>query len=338
VENADYLFWTSRLPNNEIIFLFENAEVQMRRFVFALLLPCWLCTFAAAQSVNVPVESFDRSGIPAKPQTQAERDLLRRMSSHRRGNVADAVDIQRKLADYYRAKGDLERARMAEQRAYSVPGYGTPAPGYGTAAPGYERPVPSHGRVPGYGTPVPGYGMGPVAVPPQNRAPAAKPAYGAPLPSAQKTGDPAPDSISVPAYQPEEGQAAPAADAAPKGEPDLVTPPEEPPQLAPQPAQSPEFSGRYYALQGNTLHTWEFRPDGSFQHAWTLAGAAPTDAANFEIGNYRVAGPYLMMTVVRGSTAQPLGAGARQFRMQMRGPSGRDGLMMNGILLRPKMP
>lgn len=275
----------------------------MRRFLFAVALTCGLATFAAAQSLQV--ESFDRSGLPTRAQTQTERDLLRRISTHRRGNTADAVDIQRNLATYYRSKGDYQRARVAEERANTAAGYAGDPTGM--------RP----------------YGMTPgmvVAPKPSSRPPA--PTYGAPVPSTDK---PAGDGISIPVYQPEAGQAAPAAEVVRKANPDVTAAPKTPPE-----ATTPEFSGRFFALQGRTMHTWEFRPDGTFEHAWAPANAASTDAAHVEAGTFRVAGPYLMLMMMRGTTGGP--APARELRMEMRGAGGKDGLLLNGIMLRPKMP
>ena len=110
-----------------------------------------------------------------------------------------------------------------------------------------------------------------------------------------------------------------------------MLPPDAPPQdAAPAPAAAPQpadFSGRFFVLQGGALHTWEFRPDGTFEHAW--APVRGNGAASFEAGTFRMAGPYLMLAVLRGGR----GRGMRQFRLDLRGPGGRDGILLDGMFL-----
>ena len=81
------------------------------------LIAALLGGLAAAQPLHLKVEDFDRGGLPASPRTDAERELSRRISGHRGGDVEGAIEIQRRLAAYYRGKGDEERARAAEERA-----------------------------------------------------------------------------------------------------------------------------------------------------------------------------------------------------------------------------
>ena len=70
------------------------------------------------------------------------------------------------------------------------------------------------------------------------------------------------------------------------------TPP--PAGAAPPPALLPaQLSGRFAGIQGRTMHTWEFRPDGTFEHAWTASGGN----AVVEAGTYSVMGPYLTLAV-----------------------------------------
>ena len=65
-----------------------------------------------------PVEIFDRSGLPTRPQTDTERQLMRRISAHKPGDMAGAAAIQRDLAAYYRGKGDDRRSRAAQATGF----------------------------------------------------------------------------------------------------------------------------------------------------------------------------------------------------------------------------
>ena len=87
----------------------------MRRVLFSVTLLCGLSVCAAAQPTAV--EIFDRSGLPTRPQTDTERQLMRRISAHKPGDMAGAAAIQRDLAAYYRGKGDDRRSRAAQERA-----------------------------------------------------------------------------------------------------------------------------------------------------------------------------------------------------------------------------
>lgn len=288
----------------------------MRRFGLAIfLMMCGGLAYIAAQSVSI--ESFDRSGLGARAQDPTGRELSRRISAHRRGDVNDAADIQRQLAAYYRSKGDYQRARMAEERANvsgSMP----------------TTPYANHGATPAI--PMPMYG-GVQAPTPRKPQPTT---YGTPVPSAPGESKPESGSLAIPVYQPENAE-----NPAAKGTESLITEPAPPPAPAPNATANPvapppatDFAGRFFAMQGQTLHTWEFRPDGTFEHGWTTRGAR-TDAANFEAGTFRVAGPYVMLMVLRGSSGQPVRP--RQLPMQMQGSGGRDGIVLNGIMLKPKL-
>ena len=334
----------------------------MRRFAFAIILLCGWIACAAAQSVSL--ESFDRGGLPARPQTDVERELARRISAHRRGDVADAAEIQRKLAAYYRDKGDDERARAAEDRANAAAAWNSdPANNrpYGSVqAPAYGVPLPAQGqgRLPTRGgvplpgrtsdreeSLTPGYGGVPMApygtARPARREEPKTPVYGPPVPlPPEEATTPA---SAVPIYVPD---GAPEA-AAPKKDGTPVHPPEVPleanttadganaaPAATPPPA---DFSGRFYGLQGQMMHRWEFRSDGTFEHGWAPRNAS-SGAANVEAGTYRVVGPYVMLVILRGSTGRPAGAGpqTRRTGLQMRGPGGRDGIVLDGMMLKPQ--
>ncbi len=239
----------------------------MRHLVFALTL---CCGWAVAQGPDF--ERFDTTGLD-----DSGRDLSRMVGSHRRGDVAGAVRIQRRLAAYYRAKGDTERARAAEQRAAAAPNYGL-----------------------------------------------------APLPAGQVKEA---DSLDIPSYQPDTPAEA--------GKPPKPAPPDEPrgpdaapPQPAPPPAETAVPPGRYFVLRGQTMHTWEFRPDGTFEHGWALMRGESQGPANFEAGTYSMVGPYMTLMVLRqsgGGRPGPRG-NARRLRVEVPG-SGQDGIVLGGMIL-----
>lgn len=256
-------------------------EVSLRRLVAAAVLMCAACACAAAQ---VPqFEVFDRSGLPARPQTDTERDLARRIAGHRRGDAAGAARIQRGLAGYYRSRGDHQRARAAEERALAA-----------------ERV---------YG------GLPPVTA--TRKAPA------------EALNDAG--AVTIPVYQAdapaEEKKSEVPEPAAPAVEP----PPAVPAAEAAEPGGEAPLSGRFHVLQGRTLHRWEFRPDGTFEHAWTFRGGA--GAAGMETGTYSVSGPFVTLFIERRAGA-PARSG-RRLRFERRAAGG---LMLDGTLLEPGLP
>jgi hypothetical protein len=318
----------------------------MRAIAFAFVLVLGVFGSAAAQSVQF--ENFDRGGLPAKPQTAEERELFQRISGHRRGDMADTADIQRRLAQYYRAKGDTNRARMAEDRANAAASYDNPgaAPQFGTVpAPAYGNPQRSRPnyngpRSPNYGNmPMPVYGTMPAR---RSNEPEA-PMLGAPVRPAPGETTPPPAGSAIPVYEPETpapGAVNETTQASEAAAPAATEPPPAAPVqdagANPAAAQPSAFSGRYFVLQGPTMHTWEFRPDGTFEHAWTAARGG--GAANIEAGTFQAVGPYLTLFVMRG-TGYAAGAGRRNTRrmtFQMRGAGGQDGIMLDGLVLRPK--
>lgn len=333
----------------------------MRRFAYAVVLTCGLAVCAVAQSRED--ESFDLSGLPKATsgiaQSQTERELLQLAGSHRSGDAAGAARIQRKLAAYYREKGDYDRARAAEERAIAaggtVPGArrdtmvpaGVPG-GRGVRMPNRRR-AHDDAMDDGYGgMPVTGYGGVQTARPAQEKTPS----YGAPVPAQEEkvpggsslpiyapetgpgAGEPKPEG-GIPIYQPENG-------AAPAGKAPGALPEVSPAPLIDAtpgaPGQPSDFSGRYYVMQGRTMHSWEFRPDGTFQHGWSSARANATDDAHFEAGKFVMAGPYITLVILNDSTGGRA-RGPRQVRrrIDMRGQGGRDGILLDGLVLMPKV-
>jgi hypothetical protein len=169
------------------------------------------------------------------------------------------------------------------------------------------------------------------------------PMLGAPVRPAPGEAAPPPAGSAIPIYQPdtpapaansEAGQAGattpPPATAA---EPLPAAPPQDPAADAAAPPAG--FSGRFFVLQGQTMHTWEFRPDGTFEHAWSPLGGA---AANFEAGKFQMAGPYMMLFVMRGSSIGRPDArrDPRRMSFRMRGAGAKDGIVLDGLALSPK--
>lgn len=319
----------------------------MRRLAFAVLFTCGLVACAAGQSREA--ESFDLSGLPKATSrtahSQAERELLRLAGSHRSGDAADAARIQRKLAAYYREKGDYDRARAAEERAIAA-GRSMPG-GRGVRMPP-RKGTHDDAMDDGYGVmPVTGYGAVQTTRPREEKTPG----YGAPVPVREEK---VPAGIAPPAYAPEPGAIAgepkveggisiyqPENGAAPAGSAPGRLPEVEPAPVIDAtpgaPAQTSEFSGRYYVMLGRTMHSWEFRPDGTFQHGWSSVSANAADDAHFEAGKFLVAGPFITLIILNDSTGSARAGRQVRRRFNMRGQGGRDGILLDGQMLMPKV-
>ena len=85
------------------------------------------------------------------------------------------------------------------------------------------------------------------------------------------------------------------------------------------------------------MHTWEFRPDGTFEHAYTAGGGN----AIVEAGTFSMMGPYLTLAVW-GRAASASGAPARgsqqmrRHRLGMLGPGAGNAIMLDGLMLKPQ--
>lgn len=91
-------------------------------------------------------EWFDTAGMPGRPSTFVEQQILDMIVGHRPGDLADAARIQRKLGRYYADKGDEPRANQAFQRAAQPGPPGSPGPpiaGPGKPATSSPSPQPS---------------------------------------------------------------------------------------------------------------------------------------------------------------------------------------------------
>jgi hypothetical protein len=180
-----------------------NAAARWTIAASALL----VASAAAAQAGTPPagdVDHFDLSGLQERPTSFVEQQLRDLVAHHAPGDHADAARIQRKLARYYREKGDVERARASERRASPET---TPAP---LAAP--AQPATSSGS---------------------------------------------------------------------------------PPRAS--------ITGKFYAMVGRTLHTWDFLADGSCYHATAVAGAG-TSVRSGERGRCELSGDTLVVHVQMATT------------------------------------
>ena len=109
------------------------------------------------------------------------------------------------------------------------------------------------------------------------------------------------------------------------------------------------FSGRYYAMIGPTLHTWEFTADGKFRHTYITSNGA-TSVRNEEHGTYGVQGDKIELHVAGllsgysapGSHGTLLGGGSqakqevRVLKFQFQGPQGKDGIVLDGVAMKVK--
>jgi hypothetical protein len=104
----------------------------------------------------------------------------------------------------------------------------------------------------------------------------------------------------------------------------------------------------YYAMVNGALEKWDFYKDGSFLHQGVAAGSG-TSVRHTERGTYRIQSNILELLVTktatgfltpgtssRGNTTQMGGsrndnADTRQMKLQLLGPDGENGVVLNGI-------
>ncbi len=153
----------------------------------------------------------------------------------------------------------------------------------------------------------------------EERAEAAEAAYG--------------KAPEVAVYQPETPGAKPEAEAPALGIPAIEPLTDVPAAEAaqPEPAGEEPLQGAFHVLQGRTLHRWEFRPDGTFEHGWMVRGSR--GAVGMETGTFSVSGPFITLFVERRAGVPA--HSRRRLRLERRGPRG---LMLDGTLLRPGLP
>lgn len=122
---------------------------------------------------------------------------------------------------------------------------------------------------------------------------------------------------------------------------------------APKPA-STGWSGKYFAMDGRTLHTWDFADDGTYL-CTTVASGAGTSVRNSERGTYRLelkkgkgdivltakseAGGFVTPGVGQG-TLLGGGGGAkdetRRLTLEFKGEKGSEGIVLAGKSYKPK--
>jgi hypothetical protein len=122
-------------------------------------------------------------------------------------------------------------------------------------------------------------------------------------------------------------------------------------QAGAAPGAAAACTGRYYGMDGRTLHTWEFTADGAFQHSIVSSGAG-TSVRTGERGRCEVAGDTLVLYVEKTATgfASPgvggrstqVGGGAdtsrevRRLHFKKLGKDGAGGMVLDGVTLKPK--
>jgi hypothetical protein len=127
-----------------------------------------------------------------------------------------------------------------------------------------------------------------------------------------------------------------------------------PRKAAPKPRTEPAFSGKFFGYEGPTLHTWEFGTDGTFVH--TVVTKDSSASKSTERGTFIQSGDSLALTVSTeaGVSNAPsgdrsdglvMGAGAEaksgkkrsiQLTFKLLGAHGVDGLVLDGVTLKPK--
>lgn len=110
------------------------------------------------------------------------------------------------------------------------------------------------------------------------------------------------------------------------------------------------WTGRYYQTdQQSLLHTWDFVDDGTYLYREVYNGGGVSHGTS-ERGTYILTGNTLEVHVrritdasgstVSGRTTMAAGETApgrtRRYTFAFLGPLGRDGIVMNGVLLKPK--
>ena len=333
----------------------------MRRFACTVLFTCGLLICLAAQS-----HAYYQGKTKESSQAGAAEDATKSKSQTAPATPAKTT-VKPATRPAPTPKVNVTAPRVgvktpqigvtSPQIGVKAPQIGVTAPQIGVTAPqvrgtspqigGTAQPLPRGTRGTGYdqydGVPR-GAGMGvyvPMPVPPRE-AEDAPPAYGnvpAPAPSA-------PAAAGIPAYdagdaKPKDPAAGEFAMPVPTAAKDDAGAPRTPPPAgaAPPPALLPaQLSGRFAGIQGRTMHTWEFRPDGTFEHAWTASGGN----AVVEAGTYSVMGPYLTLAVWgrAASASAPPARGSQQqvrrHRLGMLGPGAGNAIMLDGLMLKPQ--
>lgn len=118
---------------------------------------------------------------------------------------------------------------------------------------------------------------------------------------------------------------------------------------AEQSPQASGFSGNYYAMQNNVLHTWDFYPNGTFLHRTVVSGSG-TGVGKSERGTFTISEGLIELRITKSTMAfvtpglethgrqtTQLGSGqenkdeVRRLKFQLLGSNGKQGIMLDGI-------
>lgn len=216
--------------------------------------------------------------------------------AHTSGDMKDAAKIQQDLSEYYSSKGDSTRARTA--MAAQVAALQILSGGGPTSptSPTVTPPTPS----------------------PQTTGPSVNPGDGG-------------SSTSPPPTVPSAN---------------LVTNTE-----PTDDAGGTSIEARYYYMAGGVLHTWDFSANGTYLYTEVVSGAGFSGRSS-ERGTYTISGGILEVrakkktdattsTVTGGDRSTLTGDTeasneVRRYKVRLIGPSGRDGMVLNGIQMKRK--
>ncbi len=322
----------------------------MRRFACTVLFTCGLLVFLAAQSLAY----YQKATAEESAKSRADQTPPAAKSTAKTPppkTPAPKVNVKAPQINVRTPQVGVSGAQIG----VTSPQVRTTAPRTDRTAPnmgGTAQPLPRgpRGNVhdPYYDGSPRGAGMGvyvPMQVPPRETE-EAPPAYGnvaAPAPAA-------PAAVAIPAYdagdaKPKDAAAGQFAVPMPAAAADTpaAPPPAAAAAAAPAPTQVPlpaQLFGRFAGVQGRTLHTWEFRQDGTFEHAWTAAGNA-SGAASVEAGTFSIVGPYLTLAVWGRAAARPAAPARgsqqiRRLRLGMLGPGAGNAILLDGVMLKPQ--
>jgi hypothetical protein len=127
-----------------------------------------------------------------------------------------------------------------------------------------------------------------------------------------------------------------------------------PRRAAPKQRTEPQLSGKFFGYEGPTLHTWEFGTDGTFVH--TAITKDSTAAKSTERGTFIQSGDSLALSVSTEAGGPNAPSGERndglvmsggaeaksgkkrsvQLTCKLLGAHGVDGLVLDGVTLKPK--
>lgn len=241
------------------------------------------------------------------------------------------------------ATGRPARARRAKARIDSIRAAHAAAPTYG----GVKAPTYGNAKAPTYGSvKAPTYGS--VKAPTYGSV--AAPTYGSVKAPTYGSGVKTHTYGSVPMRQPRDTTTAAAPDKPAQGAaPSVASNPGGSAESAAEPTPTGWTARYYYVDAQNLLHTWDFVGDGTYLYREVYNGGS-TSHGTSERGTYTISGGVLEVHVTRVTTASgttvngttTMAAGetgpgqTRRYSFRMLGTQGKDGIVMDGITLKPK--